>query len=246
MILAAGEGARLHPLTLATPKLLLPIAGEPLLEYILSWLKIQGISEVAINLHHLPEKVRDSLDDGSRFGMRVFYSHEETLLGTAGGIKRVQQFFKDTFVVIYGDILTDFDLRGMIRFHREKRALATMALTKMKKPWEAGIVRIDKHGKVLSFVEKPARTSEMGNLGNGGVYILEREIFDYIPAEGFADFAYDVFPKLLGLGLPVYGYVLRSGDYLLDIGTLDKYQQASQDVKAGRVKIEPHSLRKSI
>ena len=238
MVLAAGKGTRLRPLTLGTPKVLLPVSGEkPLITYTLSWLKNYGISEVAINLHHMGDKIEEFLGDGSRFGVKVFYSPEETLLGTAGGVKRMEHFFDGTFVVVYGDVLTDFDLSDMIQFHRERKAMATLAILQVPNPWDVGVVEINECGRILSFVEKPLRTSEMGNLGSGGIYILEQDVLSCIPDKGCPDFAYDIFPKLTELDLPVYGYVLKPKDYLTDIGTIERYRKANEDVRAGRVKI---------
>jgi Nucleoside-diphosphate-sugar pyrophosphorylase involved in lipopolysaccharide biosynthesis/translation initiation factor 2B, gamma/epsilon subunits (eIF-2Bgamma/eIF-2Bepsilon) len=200
MILAAGEGTRLRPLTLETPKVLLPVGGVPLIEHTLTWLKRYGIQKVAINLYHLGEKIKDFLGDGSRFGIRISYSPEEKLLGTAGGVKRMQDFLNSTFVVIYGDILTDFDLSSMIKLHREREAIATLVTFEVSNPREVGVVEMDGEGRVLSLVEKPQSvTTGSPVLASGGVYVLERESLNYIPAQGFCDFAYDVFPKLLSL-----------------------------------------------
>lgn len=231
MILAAGEGTRLRPLTLTMPKPLVPVAGVPVIEYILRWLKSHDINAVAINLHHLADRVMEFIGDGSRFGVRIVYSPETTLLGTAGGVKRMADFFDDTFVVVYGDVLTDFNLSAMVRFHRHKKAVATLALINVPNPWEVGVVEIDPDGRVLDFVEKPPRGSERGTLGSGGVYILEKEILDYVPDGVFWDFAYHVFPEVIRLGLPVYGYCLNNGDHLLDIGSLEKYRQANEDMR---------------
>ena len=236
MILAAGEGTRLRPLTLETPKVLLPVAGIPLIEYTLIWLKSHGISKVAVNLYHLGDKIKDFIRDGSRFGVNVFYSREETLLGTAGGVKRLEGFFNSTFIAVYGDILTDFDLTAMVQFHQQNKAIATLAIFEASSQQEAGIVKISKKGRILSLVEKPRfpvpnlRTS-VPILANGGVYVLEKEILDHIPSQAFCDFAYHVFPKLIKLGLPLYGYLLKPEDYLIDIGTLDKYHRANEQFK---------------
>jgi NDP-sugar pyrophosphorylase family protein len=233
MLLVAGEGTRLRPLTLETPKALLPIEGVPLIEHQLSWLKNHGVSEFAINLHHLGEKIRDFLGNGSRFGVRVVYSEEETLLGTAGGVKRMEHFFNDTFVVVYGDVLTEFNLTKMLQFHHQKKALATLAIFKAANPREVAVVTMDEEGRILRLVEKPqliALPSAL-TLASGGIYILEREVLSYIPSQGFSDFAYDIFPKLISLELPLYGYLLEPGDCLIDIGTLDKYHKANEDVR---------------
>ncbi len=242
-ILAAGEGSRLRPLTLQMPKVLLPVGGIPLIQYTLAWLKSHGIFEVAINLHHFGDRIRAFLGDGSSFGVKIYYSPEKELLGTAGGVKRMEKFFNTKFVVVYSDILTDFDLSAMIDFHKAKTALATLALLEVSTLWESGIVETDRQGRLVSFREKPHREPEAGNLSNGGVYVLEKEILDYIPSQSFCDFGYDIFPKLLELDLPVYGYVLKPEDYLIDIGTLDKYHKANEDIKKGSLTFYEHRSR---
>ena len=238
MILAAGEGTRLKPITLQTPKVLLPVGGIPLIIHQLSWLKSHGISEVAINLYHQGEKVKELLGNGSRFGVTICYSDEEALLGTAGGVKRMEHFFDSTFIVVYGDVLTDFDLSEMIQFHMERKVKATIAVVRVTNPWEVGIVEMVDGERISSFVEKPARGSETSDLGNGGVYTLEKGVLNYIPDERYCDFAYDVFPSLMEADIPIGGYVLKPNDYLIDIGTIDKYQKAEEDVRAGRVRLD--------
>ena len=142
MVLAAGEGTRLRPLTLHTPKVLLPVGNNrPLIVYILSWLKFHGIDEVTINLHYLGDKIKAFLDDGSRYKIKVSYSPEPAILGTAGGVKRLENFFDGTFVVVYGDILTDFNLKDMILFHRRKKAIATLAIVKVSMLKMSGLLR---------------------------------------------------------------------------------------------------------
>ncbi|MDO8715191.1 MAG: sugar phosphate nucleotidyltransferase, partial [Dehalococcoidales bacterium] len=247
MVLAAGKGTRIGHLNPATPKVLLPVGGIPMIYHTLAWLKSHGVSQVAINLHHLGTRVTDCVGDGSRFSVAVSYSHEETLQGTAGGVKKMAPFFYDTFVVIYGDILTDLDLTAMIRFHRERKSVATLALFEAPNPREVGIVEIDTAGRVLSFVEKPQSPipspqslAPSPQLANGAVYILEKTVLDYIPDNSFCDFGHDVFPRLVAAGLPLYGYPLTESDYLIDIGTPAKYHQANEDIKSG--KFNPQSL----
>ena len=237
MVLAAGKGTRLGPLTLATPKVLLPVGSAgPLIGYTISWLKNHGINEVAINLHHMGDKIKEFLGDGSRFGVKVFYSLEETLLGTAGALKRLEHFFDGTFVVVYGDVFTDFNLSDMIRFHRERKALATLAVLEVGSRRDVGIVKMNDERRVRSFIEKPSSGSTPNNLASGGVYVLEREIMDYVPGERFTDFAYDVLPRLIEDNMPIYGYILKTTDYLVDIGTVNRYSKAVADVRAGKVK----------
>ena len=247
MILAAGEGTRMRPLTLETPKALLPINGVPLIVYTLTWLADHGISEVAINLHHLGEKIKKIVRDGSQFGMNVTYSKEKTLLGTAGGVKKMSHFFDGPFVVFYGDNLTDFDLSAMVEFHRRKKALATMAIFQPMDASQVGAVQMDAGEKILYLIEKPrivndSRKSKISSfpalvLANAAVYILDPKVLNYIVAGEKTDFAYNVFPKLIAQEAPVYGYRLEPGAYFIDIGTMKNYKQAIEDVARGKVKI---------
>lgn len=236
MILAAGEGTRLSPLTAQTPKVLLELGGKPLICHTLNWLKSHSISQVVINIHHLGERIKDFLGDGSSYGLKISYSEEQTLLGTAGGVKKMESFFDGTFVVIYGDILTDFDLSAMIRFHQKNMSVATLALWEVANTWEVGIVQMDSNGMLKKFIEKPSKGSGFGNLASGGIYVMEKEILSTIPGHSFCDFAYDVFPRLIDDGMPIYGYALGTQDYLIDIGTHEKYRQADNDVKEGKLR----------
>ncbi len=232
MILAAGDGTRLRPITLETPKILVPLFGRPVVLYIMSWLKSHNISKIALNLHHLSDKVCDYLGDGSSFNMAISYSWEETLLGTAGAIKKMSSFFDGTFIVVSGDTVTNFNLTEMIRLHKERNSKATIALIETSIPEGGGLVKIDDKGKVLSFLEKP-KFEEIGGrssapvLINAGTYILEQQVLDYIPEGRFCDFGRDVFPKLLELGIPMFTYKLNQDDIFIDVGTIKKYKQAN-------------------
>lgn len=241
MVLAAGEGTRLRPLTLACPKVALPIAGTPLILHTLGWLARHGITQVVINLHRHAGTVVRMVGDGSHLGLTVVYSHEETLLGTAGGVKKVEAHLDSPFVVVYGDVLTDCDLSALIRYHHEKRAIATLALATVDDPSQAGIVRLDDGNRVVGFVEKPPAGSNIGNLANAGIYVLEPEVLAYIPDQGPCDFGYDVFPPLIAAGLPVYGRVLSPNEYLIDIGAPEKYRKANEDAAAGKVRLATHA-----
>lgn len=236
MILAAGNGTRLGSLKADVPKVMMSVGGRPLLCRTFAWLKSHGITQVAINIHCKGEKIIELIGSGAGYGMSVAYSHEETLLGTAGAVKTIQPFFKGTFVVVYGDILTDFDLTAMVRYHKEKKAAATLALIAVSDPSAYGIVETAADGRVTRFLEKPKPGATASRLASAAVYVLEKEVLDYIPEKCHYDFGYDVFPKLLAAGLPVYGYTLGTGDYWLDIGTPEKYRQADKDIKAGRLK----------
>jgi mannose-1-phosphate guanylyltransferase len=225
LILAAGAGTRLRPLTDTCPKPMLPVAGRPLLEWTLRWLRRADVVEAALNLHHLPEVVRAGLGDGERFGMRLRYAHEPELRGTAGAVHNFPGFFDQPFLVIYGDLLLDLDLDDLIGFHRQRRAVMTLALKRTQTPRSQGMIEVDALGRVLRFVEKPAEW-DGGDTANAGVYVCEPEVADGVPP-GFSDFGHDIIPALLRQGAAVYGQPLRG--YLLDIGTPEAYAQAQQD-----------------
>lgn len=225
LVLAAGAGTRLRPLTDTCPKPMLPIAGKPLLERTMRWLAAAGVTHAALNLHHLPEVVRAGLGDGSRFGIHINYHLEHELLGTAGATHGFPGFFDQPFLVIYGDLLMDLDLADLIQFHRQRAATMTLALKRTTTPQSQGMIEVDGEGRVVRFVEKPA-VWDAGDTANAGVYVCEPAVAARIPP-GFSDFGHDIIPALLSDGTPVYGRPLQG--YLLDIGTPAAYAQAQLD-----------------
>ena len=224
MILAAGEGQRLRPLTDHLPKPMLPLAGQPLLEHTIIHLRNCGITDLAINLYHLPSSVMDYFGDGRHWGINLRYSLEEHLLGSAGGVKRLQPFFDDTFLVYYGDVFTWADLSPMIGFHHRSGALATMGLYRVPDPWNRGIVALDEAQTIVRFVEKPSRKQAFSDLANAGIYVLEPEVLDHVPSEQVCDFGHDVFPAMLAEGIRLTGYVIE--DPVIDIGLPENYIRA--------------------
>lgn len=231
MILAAGEGTRLRPLTNMIPKPMLPVGGKPLLEHTICWLRTHGIEQVAINLHHGPWLTQAYLGDGSAWGVRITYSLEDRLLGTAGAVKKLQSYFDDTFVVVYGDVLTNMDLTGLVSFHQAKGGGVTIALYRVENPWTCGLIELDGEGRLLRFVEKPSPEDVFTDLASAGVFVMEPRVLDHIPVDTFYDFGHDLFPALLTEGVPLYGYPTDA--YLVDIGTMEKYRQARLDVREG-------------
>lgn len=233
LILCAGEGTRLRPLTLTRPKPMLPLAGRPLLEHLVAYLRHHGICDIAINLHYLPQVITAHFGDGTRFGVRITYSHEERLLGSAGAARRLESFFSDQpFVVLYGDVLTDTPLEPLLAQHAAMRAALTMALYRVPDPWRAGIVELDGAGRVVRFVEKPAPDHVFSDLANAGIYVVSPEVLNLVPPAEPYDFGHDLLPRLLAAGMPVYGLV--ASGYVLDIGDPQRYAQAEQDLLAGR------------
>jgi len=236
MILAAGEGTRLRPLTARLPKPMVPIVGTPLLERTLTWLSGEGITEAAVNLYHRPQSIPDYF--GSEFaGIRLHYFFEGTLRGTAGGVKSAQSVLQDApFFVIYGDNLISADLPRLAAFHAKHAGVGTVALFEHPTPSAAGIVGLDADNRITRFVEKPPAGKIFSTLANAGVYVLDPAIFASIPDNEACDFGRDIFPALLAQDTPLYGTPL--GGYLSDTGTPSAYRQANFDCLAGRTGIK--------
>lgn len=234
MILAGGEGTRLRPLTQSVPKPLIPIANIPLLSRTLRWIGGQGVEEVAINLYHRPQAIRDAIGDGQRMGLRrVHYSLEESLLGTAGAVKKCAPLFEGgPFLVIYGDNLIEADLKKLLAFHRLRGAEATIALFKAPNPSACGIVTTDENGRVTRFQEKPRAEEVFADTANAGIYVLEPSVLKDIPVSGPYDFGNDVFPRLLNEGRSLWATMLDG--YIQDTGTPEGYRKANADVLLGR------------
>ena len=235
LILAAGEGTRLRPLTLDRPKPMVPIAGRPLLEHTVGWLRGHGVREIAINLNYCPDVIVAHFGDGTEFGVAITYSYEDPLLGTAGAARKVDEFLGDrACVVVYGDVLTDLDLPALLAFHHRQVAqypttAATLSLYHVPNPTEVGLVGLDGGGQVTRFVEKPSPEEVFTDLANAGVLVVEPSAIGLIPPATFYDFGRDLLPRLLGLGIPLFGWVIPDGTYLLDIGSPEKYAQAQRE-----------------
>jgi mannose-1-phosphate guanylyltransferase len=236
MILAGGMSTRLYPLTREVPKPLVPVAGEPISGHVMRWLASHGCTEVAINVFYLAEKVEAAFGDGSSYGVTLHYLREPRLTGSAGGLKQMEGWFDDTFVVVGCDDLTTADLGALVQVHRERGALATIGLVEADDVDQYGVVILAEDGRIREFQEKPPKGTERSKLVNTGIYVFEPEIFARIPAQTFYDFGKQVFPELLADGLPFYG-VTFAGAYWRDIGTLDEYRRANEDILTGRVRI---------
>jgi NDP-sugar pyrophosphorylase family protein len=237
MILAGGLSTRLYPLTKTMPKPLVPVAGVPNAAHLMRYLKAYGFDEIAINLHYLADDIVEALGDGSHFGVTLQYSYEPELLGSAGGLKKVQAYFDDqAFVVIGCDEVTDIPLDEVLAFHRECGAIATIGLVECEEVDQYGVVVLDERSKIVGFQEKPAKGAERSKLANTGVYVFSPEIFEHIPTAQFYDFGKQVFPALQGAGEAFYGFHAR-GAYWADIGTPSEYRRASYDVVSGVVRI---------
>ncbi|WP_418791735.1 sugar phosphate nucleotidyltransferase [Phosphitispora sp. TUW77] len=239
IIMAGGEGSRLRPLTCNRPKPMVPMLNRPVIEYAVELLKRHGIKEIGVTLQYMPQEIQNYFGDGSGFGVNMEYFIENTPLGTAGSVKNAQEFLKDTFVVVSGDALTDFDLTEAIRFHRDKGAIATLVLTPVEIPLEYGVVITEDSGSIRQFLEKPGWGEVFSDTVNTGIYILEPEVLKYIPENTQFDFSKDLFPYLLRENMPLFGVSLRG--YWCDIGNLKQYQEAHFAAMEGRVNIEVKS-----
>jgi len=236
VIMAGGEGARLRPLTCDLPKPMAPVANRPIMGHIVNLLRRQGVSEAFVTLHYLADEVESYFGDGSDFGLKLDYSVEDVPLGTAGSVSRLGDRLNRTFVIISGDALTDFDLRPAIEFHQRRGAMATLVLTRVPDPLEYGVVIIDEEGTVQRFLEKPSPGEVFSDTVNTGIYILEPEVLQRVPAGRRFDFSKDLYPTLLAEGQLLCGYVAEG--YWTDIGTLEQYRMASADCLRGAVSVE--------
>jgi mannose-1-phosphate guanylyltransferase len=248
MILAAGKGTRVRPITYTMPKPMMPILQKPVMEFLVELLRQHGFNQIMVNVSHLAEEIENYFRDGQHFGVEIAYSFEGSIvdgqlvgeaIGSAGGMRRIQDFspfFDDTFVVLCGDALIDLDLTAALKWHREKGAIATVVM-KTVDPSEVssyGVVVTDEEGRIKAFQEKPSVEEALSNTINTGIYIFEPEVLDYIPSKEVYDIGGDLFPKLVEMGAPFYGIPM---DFQwVDIGRVPDYWHAIRSVLSGEVK----------
>lgn len=249
MILAAGKGTRVRPITYTIPKPMIPILQKPVMEFLLELLRQHGFTEIMVNVSHLANEIESYFRDGQRFGVQIAYSFEGRIkpdgelvgeaIGSAGGMRRIQDFspfFDDTFVVLCGDALIDLDLTKAVQWHREKGSIATVVMKTVPKAEVSsyGVVVTDEEGRIKAFQEKPSVEEALSNCINTGIYIFEPEVLDYIPSGVEYDIGGQLFPKLVEMGAPFYGIPM---DFeWVDIGKVPDYWQAIRGVLNGDVK----------
>ncbi len=225
LILCGGEGTMMRPLTLSTPKPMLPMGYKPMLEHTISYFKDQGLDSFVLAIGYLGEQIIKYFGDGSAFGVNIEYSPEHKALGTAGAIKNAEKFMNSTFVMMFGDtIFRDLSISEVLQFHREKKSLATLVTTKVGNVKRFGVVESDKEGKVTGFLEKP-KYSNAGWI-NAGMYVFEPQIFDYMKPGDKTSMESDVFPRLVEEG-KLFAY--KYGGYWADIGMPEDYEKAVKD-----------------
>ncbi|MBA2502467.1 MAG: NDP-sugar synthase [Pyrinomonadaceae bacterium] len=234
LILAGGKGTRLRPLTVYTPKPVVPICNRPFLLYQVDTLRGAGITDITLSLSYQPQKIEQQLGDGSDFGVHIKYTTEPQPMGTAGAYKFAEEHIREPTVVFNGDILTDIDLKAVIRQHKERNATATIVLTPVENPSAYGLVETDEEGRVLRFLEKPKPDEIKVNTINAGTYVLEPSVLDLIPAGENYSFEYNLFPDLLARGEKFYAHIPQAS-YWIDIGTPERYLQVHHDLLSNRV-----------
>jgi mannose-1-phosphate guanylyltransferase len=231
MVLAAGLGTRLRPLTYELTKPMVPVLDRPVMAHILDLLDRHGIDGVIANLHYFPDTIRE------HFGERLDYRFEPELLGTAGGVRACADFFGDEpFLVISGDALTDIDVTAFAARHRAAGGIATLAVKQVADTREYGVVLHDREGRITGFQEKPEPAEALSDLGNCGIYIFDPQIFDYFPERPFVDWANDVFPTLLENDIPFH--IHEVGEYWNDVGSLAELRQGTFDALRGELQLE--------
>jgi len=248
MVLAAGLGTRLRPITYEMPKPMVPVLNRPVMEHILRLLARHGFTETIANLHWFPELIEGYFGDGAGCGVELVYSREECLLGTSGGVRNAAGFLGDSFLVISGDALTDIDLAAMREFHESHDGIATLATKRVEDTSQFGVAITGSDGRIQGFQEKPQPTEALSDLANCGIYMFRAEIFDFFPApgtseaagegdpEGFADWAMDVFPRLLEGDVPFYSHEIDA--YWNDIGNLEELRSGNLDALTGAVRVD--------
>ncbi|HEY0317825.1 MAG TPA: NDP-sugar synthase [Solirubrobacterales bacterium] len=247
MILAAGLGTRLRPITFDMPKPMVPVLNRPVMEHIARLLASHGFTETIANLHWFPQLIRDHFGDGSKFGIELTYSFEEQLLGTSGGVRKAADFLGDSFLVISGDALTDIDLAAMRDFHESHDGIATLATKRVTDTSQFGVAITGADARIQGFQEKPDPAEALSDLANCGIYMFRSQIFDFFPApgtskaagpedpQGFADWAMDVFPRLLESDVPFYSHEIEA--YWNDIGNLEELRAGNLDALSGAVEV---------
>ena len=242
VIMAGGFGTRLRPLTCNIPKPMVPMVNKPMMEHIVALLKSHGVTNIVSTLFFQPDIIRTHFNSGEKHGVRMSYRKAEADFGTAGSVRNAKDLLDERFLIISGDVLTDFDLTEAIRFHEQRQSLATVLLTRVTNPLQFGVVMTREDGKITRFLEKPTWGEVFSDTINTGVYILEPEVLDLIPPGEEFDFSKNLFPLMLERGMALFGHINKG--YWRDIGDLQEYQDAHLDILRNAVRL-PLEGRKS-
>jgi mannose-1-phosphate guanylyltransferase/phosphomannomutase len=235
VVMAGGFGTRIQPLTASTPKPMLPVINKPMMEYIIEMLKNSGITEIVILLYFKPEVIKNYFGDGSDFGIKIHYVLPDDDYGTAGAVKKAEKYLDERFIIVSGDLVTDFNFREIIGFHEINNSKATITLTSVDDPLQFGVVITDKDRKILRFLEKPGWGEVFSDTINTGIYVFEPEILSYIPENKAFDFSKDLFPTLMNNKITIFGYNAKG--YWRDVGNPNSYREVLNDILSGKIKI---------
>ena len=228
IMMAGGFGTRLRPLTCNIPKPMVPVANRPMMEHIIRLLKENGFDDLIIMLYYQPEVIIGHFGDGSAFGVKIQYLRPQADLGTAGCVKFAESQLDEPFLVISADLLTDFNLKAVVKAHREKKAIATLLLTRVANPLSYGVVIVDENSAIKRFLEKPSWGEVFSDTVNTGIYMLDPRVLEHIPKNETFDFSKDLFPSLLQQKLPLFGHI--ASGYWKDVGDLSEYRLAHYDL----------------
>ena len=236
VIMAGGFGTRLRPLSCNIPKPMVYVANKPMMEHIVNLLKKHGLEDLVVLLYFQADTIRDYFGDGSRFGVKIEYVQALEDYGTAGAVKNAQHLLDQRFLIISADVLTDIDLNAASDFHQANQAQATMVLARMENPLSYGVVFTREDGSISRFLEKPTWGEVFSDTVNTGIYIMEPEVLQQIPEKQNFDFSKNLFPHMLEADQRLFGYV--TSDYWRDVGNLEEYFQAHQDILQGGMKVD--------
>ncbi|GFO60858.1 phosphoglucomutase [Geomonas silvestris] len=244
VIMAGGFGTRMQPLTCNIPKPMVPLMNRPIMLHIVELLKKHGITDLVMLLYHQPSVIKNFFRDGADFGVRITYVTPLEDMGTAGAVKYAEKYLDERFLIISGDLLTDFNIQKVIDFHENNKALATITLTSVKDPLQFGVVITDKDRRITQFLEKPGWGEVISDTINTGIYVLEPEVFKMIPEGENFDFSQDLFPLLLKKKAALFGYPVKG--YWRDIGNTDSYREAHHDILKGKVNVKIDEPKKDL
>lgn len=234
IILAAGLGTRMAKIFPLIPKSMLPIGGKPLIQDQIEHLKKFGIKDFYINLHFQPKKIKSFLGDGSDLGVNIIYSFEKKISGTSGALNNFKDYLNQTFIVLYGDIFTRVDLNKFLQFHKNKNSQASLLIHETDHPEDSDLVEIDNNNQIRHIYTSPRiEPITHTNLSSAAIYILEPDVLQFLPQEGFSDFIEDFYPLLLKNGTKIFGYF--SDEYSKDIGTPKRYQKVIENIKTLKI-----------
>ena len=229
VVMAGGFGTRIQPLTNAMPKPMLPVVNKPMMEHIIKSLKGIGVTEFVVLLYFMPDVIRDYFKDGKKLGITIHYVTPDDDYGTAGAVKCAEEYLKDdSFIIVSGDLVTDFDFEKIVAYHQEKKAKLSITLTPVENPLDFGVVIANSSGRIEKFLEKPSWGEVFSDTINTGIYIIEPEILKYIPKEENYDFAKDLFPALMREDIPLWGCSITG--YWRDVGNPLSYRDVHEDI----------------